>query len=98
MKRLAAALILLLAAVGVGLVARDDPGYVVIGYGPWTVETTLALVIVALLTGFLVLYYLIRVTANAWLVPRRMRAWSQLAATVPVQKARPHSGSYSLRF
>ena len=27
-----------------------------------------------------------------------IRAWSQLAATVPVQKARPHSGSYSFRF
>ena len=27
-----------------------------------------------------------------------MRAWSQLAATVPVQKARAHSGSYSFRF
>src|SRR4029077_15765816 len=25
-----------------------------------------------------------------------IRAWSQLAATVPVQNARPHSGSYSL--
>ena len=27
-----------------------------------------------------------------------MRAWSQLAATVPVQNARPHSGSYSFMF
>lgn len=77
MKRLAAALVVLLAAVSVGLVAREDPGYVVIGYGPWTVETTLALVVVALLTGFLILYYLIRITANTWLVPRRVRQWSQ---------------------
>jgi len=27
-----------------------------------------------------------------------IRAWSQLAVTVPVQNARPHSGSYSRRF
>src|SRR5215470_2672439 len=27
-----------------------------------------------------------------------MRSWGQLAATVPVAKARPHSGSYSFRF
>ena len=27
-----------------------------------------------------------------------IRAWSQLAATVPVANARPHSGSYSFRF
>ncbi|MDH5191057.1 MAG: heme biosynthesis protein HemY [Gammaproteobacteria bacterium] len=67
----------LLLTVGAALVAYNDPGYILIGYGKWTVETTLTLFIVAVLGGFLALYYAIRIIKNTWQFPSRLREWNR---------------------
>ena len=64
---------LLVLAVGVGLVAHNDPGYVLINYGQWSVESSLTLLVVALVVGFLLLYAAIRLVVASYALPRRLR-------------------------
>ncbi|MEO5574013.1 MAG: heme biosynthesis HemY N-terminal domain-containing protein [Gammaproteobacteria bacterium] len=77
MKLLAKIFLVLLAAVSLALIARNEPGYILIDYGAWKIETTLTLAVTTLVLGFAALYSLLRIAANAWAVPRRMRAWQQ---------------------
>jgi HemY protein len=75
MKRLFIALVVLIAAIVVALVVMQDPGYLLLTYGQWTVETSLALAVLLLLLGFFALYYLIRFLTGMRNLPGRMRAW-----------------------
>jgi len=67
----------LFLTVGAALLAHNDPGYILVGYGEWTLETTLTLFVVSILATFLVLYYFIRIVKNTWLLPSRLREWSR---------------------
>ncbi|MDH5435199.1 MAG: heme biosynthesis protein HemY [Gammaproteobacteria bacterium] len=67
----------LLLTVGAALVAYNDPGYILIGYGKWTIETTLTLFIIASLGIFLAFYYSIRIIKNTWQFPARLRLWNK---------------------
>ncbi|RRQ21864.1 heme biosynthesis HemY N-terminal domain-containing protein [Thiohalobacter thiocyanaticus] len=64
MKPLFLALLTLALGVVLGLVFLNEPGYVLIGYGQWSVETSLSLLLFALLLGFIVLYALLRLLAG----------------------------------
>lgn len=75
MKRLVYVLLALVLAVGVGLVLTNEPGYVLIGYGNWTLETTVSLLLFALAIGFAALYLLLRLLAGLKRAPRRLREW-----------------------
>ncbi|BCO32309.1 heme biosynthesis protein HemY [Thiohalobacter sp. COW1] len=75
MKPLFLALLTLALGVVLGLVFLNEPGYVLIGYGQWSVETSLSLLLFGLLLGFIVLYALLRLLAGARRTPRRLRAW-----------------------
>ena len=77
MKLLAKIFLVLLVAVSLALIARNEPGYILIDYGAWKIETTLTLAVTTLVLSFAALYSLVRIAANAWAVPRRMRAWQQ---------------------
>ena len=74
MRILLYGMIALLAAVAVALLTLPDPGYVLIGYGDWSVETTL-LVLVAVLAG---LYLVVRFLAGLRRLPRRLLHWRRL--------------------
>ncbi len=65
------ALIVLVVAVGVELIVQDNPGYVLIGYGQWTVETTLALAIIVLGLVFIGGYIFLRFISHIWQAPKR---------------------------
>jgi HemY protein len=71
MKWLLLALMALLASVTVALVALPDPGYVLLGYGKYSVETSLLVVLVVL--G--VLYLGLRLLAGLWHVPAKVQHW-----------------------
>lgn len=77
MKLLSYLLISLVAAVAVGLLLSHDPGYVLIGYAAWTLETTVSLLAFALLAGFLALYLLLRFLVGLRRAPQRLRHWEQ---------------------
>lgn len=58
MKWLSLLVAALLAAVGISLLLKDETGYVMLSWGEWTVETSLALFILLLLVLFAVAYLL----------------------------------------
>ncbi len=70
-----------LTLVAAGVIAYpllQDPGYVLLGYGKWTVETSAAVLVVVLALGFAVLYYALRAFAGVRAAPRRLRRWRQI--------------------
>ena len=76
MRRLAIILVTLIATVTAALFAKGDPGYVMIGYGHWSVELSLALLVILLIIGFTALYFITRLVVNLRHVPERTRIWS----------------------
>jgi len=81
MKWLFSAFLILLAAVALGLLAYQDPGYVLISRGQTTLEMSLSLFASSVVIGFLVLYFLIRMLVRSWHVPGRLRRWRKLRRT-----------------
>lgn len=73
MKWLLVALLVLLGSVAVALVALPDPGYVLLGYGKYSVETSL----LVLLTVLVLAYFGVRALAGLWHVPVQLHSWGQ---------------------
>lgn len=73
MKWLLLALVALVGSVAVALVALPDPGYVLLGYGKYSVETSLLVFIVVVVLVFLGL----RALASVWHVPVRVQRWGR---------------------
>lgn len=77
MRLLITLLLVLVTSVIVAVVLLDEPGYVLIVYQEWSVETSLSLLIGGLTIGFATLYFLLRLVHNIWLVPQRLREWKK---------------------
>ncbi|MFA7386392.1 MAG: heme biosynthesis HemY N-terminal domain-containing protein [Thiohalobacteraceae bacterium] len=77
MRLLVYLLLGLIGAVALGLLLVQEPGYVLIGYREWTLETTLSLLVFGLLLGFIALYLLLRFVAGLRRAPQRVRQWEQ---------------------
>lgn len=71
MKWLLAAVVVLLVSVTVALVALPDPGYVLIGYGKYSVETSLLVLVVVL--G--IVYIVLRLLSGVLKTPARINQW-----------------------
>jgi HemY protein len=71
MKWLLTLLLILTVAVMFTLSAVIDPGFVVIGHGGWTIDTTLSLFIIVLVMGGFLLYHLLRLLIALWRLPSR---------------------------
>ena len=71
MKWLVIALLVLVASVAVALVALPDPGYVLVGLGNYSVETSLLVFLVVLALAYVAL----RTLAGLWHVPARVHQW-----------------------
>ncbi len=80
MKRLFVGLFLLILAVGIALLVRRDPGYVLLSYGDWTLETSLALGVVLLCMIFAALYVVVRLGAGLRRLPMRLFGWRRRRA------------------
>lgn len=78
MKLLIGIVVVLLAAAALSLLLMEDPGYVLIGYGHWTLETSAAVAVIVTVLAFLVLYYGLRTLASVRGLPQRFRHWRQL--------------------
>jgi HemY protein len=77
MKLLVTVLVTLIIAVSLALMAIENPGYVLIAVGPWTVETTLALSVIMAILAFAAVYYTIRFVSRMLGVPGGVRHWRQ---------------------
>jgi len=72
-KWLLVALLVLVGSVAVALVALPDPGYVLLGYGKYSVETSL----LVLLTVLVVAYFGLRALAGLWHAPVQLHGWGR---------------------
>ncbi len=77
MRLLFTALLFLVVAVVLALVVKEDNGYVLLGYGQWTVEGSLAFFLLVNAALFGLLYLLVRLLVGAWGAPARVRAWRE---------------------
>ena len=75
MKWLLLLVVVIVASVSTALVVLEDPGYVLLGWGHYTVESSLALFVIALLILYLCLYLIQRALARAWGLPRHLQRW-----------------------
>ena len=75
MKRLIVVLLALTLAVVAALVAKVDPGYVMMAYGNWSIETSAILLGMIILISFTAVYYTIRFFVNVGRIPGRTRDW-----------------------
>ncbi len=80
MRLLALIIVFVALAVATGMFLREDPGYVFLGYGQWSAETSLAVFAVFLLLAFTLVYVAIRALIGFWRVPRRLTQATQLRA------------------
>ncbi|MDH5257551.1 MAG: hypothetical protein OEX07_06070, partial [Gammaproteobacteria bacterium] len=75
MKLLIQTIIMLSAGIALALFVRDDPGYVLLGYGNYSVETSMAIFVVASIAIIFVSYYLIRLLGAVAHSPSTYRKW-----------------------
>ncbi len=73
MRLLFIAILLLAAAIGGAVMLQRYPGYVYLEVGLWTVETTLAFLIAALVVVFVLLYIVLRLLGLVVRTPRALR-------------------------
>ncbi|WP_070989490.1 heme biosynthesis HemY N-terminal domain-containing protein [Halofilum ochraceum] len=76
MRLLLITILLLAAAVGGAVMLQQYPGYVYLEVGLWTVETTLAFLIAALVLAFVLLYIVLRLLGLVVRTPRALRRGS----------------------
>lgn len=70
-------LVLIIIALGAVLLVRDDPGFVLIKYLDYSLETSLAFGIVILILSMVVIYFTIRFLRGFWRLPNSMKQHSQ---------------------
>ncbi len=76
MKLLFLTLGLLLAAIYVGSIALDDPGFILIGYHGQVLRTSFVFFALCIILAGILLYYAVRLLANLWATPKKMGDWN----------------------
>ena len=77
MKLLIYILAVFFIAVIAGLLAQQDPGYVLIGRGFQTMEISLSLFVTLQILLFATLYFLIRFISQTWGMKEKIHHWRQ---------------------
>lgn len=75
MRLIFIALLVLGATVGFTLVAQRDPGYVLLNYSGWSVETSFSIFLLALILGFSAFHIALRLLSGTWHLPARLAYW-----------------------
>jgi HemY protein len=87
MKLLLACLAVLAASVLLTQAVMHDPGHLLVSYGGWTLETSLAVALLLALAAFGVLTVALRLSGRLWHAPRRLRAWEERRARRQAHRA-----------
>jgi HemY protein len=70
-------LVLVIIALGAILLVKDDPGLLLLRYRDYSVETTLAFALVALMVVVIAIYFCLRLLRGIWSLPHSMQQQSQ---------------------
>ena len=76
MKHLIIFFVILLFAVWAGVAMHNDPGYVLVAYKSWSLETTLWATILSILVLFIILYFLITLFRGASSASHNISSWT----------------------
>jgi HemY protein len=76
-KFIVSLLIFVIVALGAVLLVRDDPGFLLLRYRDYSVETSLAFALVALIVLVIAIYYALRFLRGMWRLPGAMQRQSQ---------------------
>lgn len=87
MRILILGLLGLAASVLMALAVKEDNGYILIGYGQWTVEGSLAFFLLMNLALFVLLYLSLRILSRVSSTPRKLHDWRQHRGAVKARKA-----------
>lgn len=87
MRLLLAGLFVLIASVGFSLLAQRDTGYALLAYGEWTVETSLAVLLLATLMAFVVFHFLLRLVLSGLHLPGRVSRWQGERSRLQARRA-----------
>ncbi|MCY3769079.1 MAG: hypothetical protein OXG56_06930 [Gammaproteobacteria bacterium] len=77
MKLVLTILISLVVAVGLGLLAAQDSGYVVLAWESYRVRLPLLMFVMVLFLGFMLLYLATNLVVGIFRAPRRLKAWRE---------------------
>lgn len=78
MRYLIFGFILLLLAVWLGLEMSRGPGYVLIAYRHWSIETSLWVAAVLLIIAFVLLYFIFRTIGRTTRISKNIRRWKRM--------------------
>ena len=70
-------LVLIIIALGAVLLVKDDPGFVLIKYRDYSLETSLAFGILVLILAMVVIYFALRFLLGFWRLPGSVKKHSQ---------------------
>ncbi len=87
MRLLISGFLVLLFGVLAVLWVKEDNGYVLIGYGEWTLEGSLALFALLGLLFFVVLHLSLRLLSRLWQMPDRVAEWRYKRRSLRAQRA-----------
>ena len=76
-----------LAGAGIGVVLSQDSGYVLLSFGNYTVEMSLALLLLLIVALFGALYFGIRMMVRTLHLPADVREWQQKRGSRLAQQA-----------
>jgi len=76
MKKIVILFLILLTAIWLGLIMHANPGYVLIAYKSWSLETTLWAALLAILLLFIILHFLIALFRRANIASGYVYSWS----------------------
>jgi HemY protein len=77
MKRLIVYFLILLGAIWLGLLIYRNPGYILIYYRHWSIETTTWFAILLLLLAFFLLHLVFSLIRGIFHLPKRIKNWWQ---------------------
>ncbi len=86
MRLLILGLLGLAASVLLTLLVKEDNGYILIGYGEWTVEGSLAFFLFMNFVVFVALYLSLRVLSRVTATPTKFRDWRQHRGALRARK------------
>lgn len=75
MKLLGVILAAIFVGFGIIILIYDEPGYILINYAGWSIETALPVFLLVLGIAYLLFYYFSRVSSNLWFVKQRWGSW-----------------------
>ena len=75
MKLLIQTIVMLCIGIALALLVKDDPGYVLLGYGNFSVETSMAIFTIASIAIIFTSYFLIRLVGGVIHSPSNYRKW-----------------------